>query len=84
MTEDPISVCPACGGETRRLISGGAGFILKGSGFYKTDYRSKSYSADASKDKPADPAKKDKSGSGEKSDSSGSGKASPGKTGKSD
>ena len=35
---EPLKVCPECGGESRRLISGGTGFILKGPGFYKTDY----------------------------------------------
>ncbi|RJP73970.1 MAG: zinc ribbon domain-containing protein [Candidatus Zixiibacteriota bacterium] len=32
MTEAPLAACPACGGEVRRLVSGGAGFIFKGSG----------------------------------------------------
>ena len=31
--------CPHCGGTLERLISGGTGFILKGHGFYKTDYK---------------------------------------------
>ena len=26
----PLTLCPDCGGEVRRLISGGAGFIFKG------------------------------------------------------
>ncbi len=51
ITEDPIEVCPACKGKTRRLISGGAGLIFKGSGFYITDYRDKSYKSAAEKDK---------------------------------
>ncbi len=38
MTEDPIEVCPKCGGKVVRLISKNVNFILKGSGFYKTDY----------------------------------------------
>ncbi len=54
MTEDPIAVCPKCQGETRRLISGGAGLLFKGSGFYTTDYRSAGYKADERKDRPAD------------------------------
>ncbi len=33
--------CPVCKGSVRRLISGGIGFIFKGSGFYATDYRNK-------------------------------------------
>ena len=32
--------CPKCGGrKSRRLLSAGSGFILKGAGFYNTDYR---------------------------------------------
>ncbi len=50
MTEDAIDVCPECEGHTRRLISGGAGLIFKGSGFYCTDYRSARYKSDRSKD----------------------------------
>jgi putative FmdB family regulatory protein len=30
--------CPACGQVARRQISGGAGLVFKGSGFYITDY----------------------------------------------
>jgi putative FmdB family regulatory protein len=41
MSEDPIELCPACGKKTQRLISGGTGFILKGSGFYSNDYKKK-------------------------------------------
>ena len=40
----PIKRCPECGkAKVRRLISTGAGLIFKGSGFYITDYRDKSY-----------------------------------------
>ncbi|MDR1257326.1 MAG: zinc ribbon domain-containing protein [Spirochaetaceae bacterium] len=35
--DDPVTVCPECGGDVRRLINGGAGIIYKGSGFYSTD-----------------------------------------------
>ncbi len=31
--------CPTCGKRARRLISGGAGLVFKGSGFYITDYK---------------------------------------------
>jgi len=41
MTEEPLKICPACKGSLKRLISGGAGIIFKGSGFYKTDYAKK-------------------------------------------
>lgn len=30
--------CPVCGKVAVRKISGGAGFVFKGSGFYATDY----------------------------------------------
>jgi putative FmdB family regulatory protein len=30
--------CPECGEMARRLVSGGAGLLFKGSGFYITDY----------------------------------------------
>lgn len=35
--------CSKCGGVAERQISGGAGLLFKGSGFYSTDYRSESY-----------------------------------------
>jgi putative FmdB family regulatory protein len=51
--------CPNCGKlKLKKLLSGGAGFIYKGDGFYTTDYRSKNYKADAKKDKEAATEKK--------------------------
>ena len=38
MTEPPRAKCPVCGRTASRQISGGAGLIFKGSGFYITDY----------------------------------------------
>ena len=36
---DPVRArCPECGRMGSRIISGGAGLIFKGSGFYITDY----------------------------------------------
>ena len=32
ITEAPLSECPECRGKVRRLVSGGSGFMLKGSG----------------------------------------------------
>ncbi len=37
--DKPLRKCPKCGGTLRRLITGGAGLIFKGSGFYVTDYK---------------------------------------------
>jgi putative FmdB family regulatory protein len=39
ITDKPLARCPKCGGKVRRLISGGAGLIFKGNGFYVTDYK---------------------------------------------
>ena len=30
ITAEPIKECPDCRGEVRRLVSGGAGFMIKG------------------------------------------------------
>lgn len=53
IVDDPVSECPKCGRMPRRIITGGAGFILKGSGFYATDYRSPSYKQAAKKEAEA-------------------------------
>ena len=37
MGDAPLAVCPDCGGEVRRLVSGGAGFIFKGIGQSRFD-----------------------------------------------
>ena len=51
MSDEPVASCPECGAEARRQISGGAGFLFKGDGFYITDYRSDGYKKAAAKDK---------------------------------
>ena len=38
MSEKPRAKCPVCGKMASRKISGGAGLVFKGSGFYITDY----------------------------------------------
>jgi putative FmdB family regulatory protein len=58
MKDTPLKVCPKdrCGrkrwakGAVKRQLSGGAGLIFKGSGFYITDYRSEGYKQAAQKD----------------------------------
>lgn len=40
-------------GRVRRKISGGAGLLFRGSGFYITDYRSEGYKQAAKKDAPS-------------------------------
>jgi putative FmdB family regulatory protein len=43
MSDEPVAECPECGSPAERRLSGGAGLLFKGSGFYITDYRSDSY-----------------------------------------
>ncbi len=58
ISAEPLTVCPkeACAqkqwgkGKVKRAISGGAGLIFKGSGFYITDYRSEKYKEAAKKE----------------------------------
>jgi putative FmdB family regulatory protein len=41
MMDNALTKCPKCGKETlQRVISAEGGFVLKGSGFYGTDYSS--------------------------------------------
>lgn len=45
---DPsLTECPECGGSLRKLY-GSVGVVFKGSGFYRTDSRASSTTADAS------------------------------------
>lgn len=72
ITEDPLKKCPTCKGKVKRLISN-TSFMLKGSGWYATDYgRSKSSGSESAstngKSEPASSATSDKSsGSSDKS-----------------
>ncbi len=50
---DPIRKCPQCKKlAVKIVIGGGSGILFKGSGFYQTDYRSKSYNEAKNKDNP--------------------------------
>jgi putative FmdB family regulatory protein len=49
-TDDPLSVCAACGGRLRKVFSP-VGIVFKGSGFYRTDSRNGSSASTAAKDK---------------------------------
>jgi putative FmdB family regulatory protein len=52
--DEPLKKCPSCSkNKLRRLISGGAAIVFKGSGFYQTDYRSDSYKKSAKAETPA-------------------------------
>jgi len=62
MNDKPLKTCPVCGGKVERIISGGAGVIFKGSGFYITDHRSEKYLKDAAKDSTPKVTKTEKPG----------------------
>ncbi len=66
ITEDPLALCPSCGGRLQRLISN-TGFILKGTGWYATDYARKGSSS--SREEKGSPSKSDTGGSGSSSTS---------------
>jgi putative FmdB family regulatory protein len=63
-TDDPLTMCPACGGRLRKLFSA-VGIVFKGSGFYRTDSRSST--VNASKDKQLNGSSSDSSAASEKS-----------------
>ncbi|NCY01769.1 MAG: zinc ribbon domain-containing protein [Planctomycetia bacterium] len=83
MTDGVKKTCPECGKKKlRRLIGAGGAIVFKGSGFYKTDYRSDSYKKGAAADsggggKPADkgggPGSGNKGSGGDHSGGQGSG-----------
>lgn len=64
VNEKPKVKCPICGGKAEKILTPPAGFILKGSGFYQTDYKNKEKpkkekAESKSSDKPKSEDKKD-------------------------
>ena len=55
MSDEPVATCPECGEAASRIVSGGAGFLFKGEGFYITDYRSSEYKKKAEADQMHSP-----------------------------
>lgn len=50
ISDPPYSHCPKCGSDMKKLLSSPA-IQFKGSGFYKTDYKSSSSSSSSSETK---------------------------------
>ena len=48
ISEDPLVFCPECGEESLRKMVSAAAFVLKGSGWYETDFKN------SGKEKPKD------------------------------
>jgi putative FmdB family regulatory protein len=71
-TDEPLSVCPSCGGKLRKVFSP-VGIVFKGSGFYRTDSRNgqkETAAANGSDSKKADSTSKSDSSSGDSSSKS--------------
>ena len=76
-SDDPLTVCPACGGRLRKVFSA-VGIVFKGSGFYRNDSRKAEVSAGA-----AAKANGSESASGDSGPGSSPGESSSGKSGES-
>jgi putative FmdB family regulatory protein len=78
ITAKSVTKCPICKKrKVKRLVSGGAGFIFKGSGFYITDYRSDGYKEAAKKDTAAPVGASSSSSPAKVDGTSGGGKSEP-------
>jgi len=55
VSEPPMTLCPSCGKEAFRKLLSAAGFQLKGSGWYVTDFKNSGKAA--SKSTPSEGAK---------------------------
>jgi len=55
MSDAALTICPETGQTVRRIISGGAGVVYKGEGWYVTDYKDRGGKDPVAKetDKPA-------------------------------
>jgi putative FmdB family regulatory protein len=80
ITEEPLTRCEACGGRVKRLLSP-APFILKGEGWYVTDYpsearkkalQSEKGGGDTTSEKPAASAEKSSTSATDSSGTTGS------------
>ena len=72
ISDPPLTTCPECGGDLKKLLSAPA-FQFKGSGWYVTDYARAGNGSKEGEKKPADAAaKSDGAGGGGDSASGGS------------
>lgn len=68
VSDAPLTTCPACGQDSFAKQITAAGFQLKGSGWYATDFRGGSTSAPATESKSADSKPADSPAPASKSD----------------
>lgn len=48
MSDPALTACPQTGQSVRRIITGGAGVVYKGEGWYVTDYKNRGSSTEGS------------------------------------
>jgi putative FmdB family regulatory protein len=68
MTDEPLTVCPQCGGQIRRVLFP-TGIVFKGHGFYKTDYNGTSANGSSSSREESKTAASDHSAASDHADS---------------
>ena len=61
ITDDPLTECSSCGGELKKLITS-TSFVLKGGGWYVTDYPNADRKKGMDTKKPASGGKDSKAG----------------------
>lgn len=71
-SDDPLTVCPECGGRLRKVFSA-VGVVFKGSGFYRTDSRAGQNGSDGAKTKSKSSSDSSTGSSGKDSGSNSSG-----------
>jgi putative FmdB family regulatory protein len=69
VSEPPLTKCPACGKPKLKKLLSAAGFQLKGSGWYATDFKGGSKKSDASKDEASKDTAEAKKDAGSKDES---------------
>ena len=69
--------CPTCGAVAERAISGGAGLVFKGSGFYLTDYGKNAHRTSGPANKPPSSSAESSSGGSGGNGASGGGESKP-------
>jgi putative FmdB family regulatory protein len=80
ISEKPLETCDVCGGPVQRLLSAST-FILKGGGWYVTDYPSESRKKAMKAESPSSTGAQSSTGSDSSPSSSGTSGDGPSKTG---
>jgi putative FmdB family regulatory protein len=72
--------CPVCGKVAARQLSGGAGLVFKGSGFYLTDYGRNAHRKEGGTGRPSEKSGGEPSSDAKSSESTGDSKAAESKS----